>query len=165
MGQPLSKKRISGQGRRLGKHSRKGTFRSMTGACKMLRIGHRIWKKDGQKRHVFTLMFSHRKTTRTLRCAKNAYGFYDLGASPETKRKKIRQQLANVNSRAHIPPHNEFRRDPKSQSEQQRPQPHAAHLPSPLRLEAKVQTNASCHNWWSSFTSKWWHGCQDWDSS
>ena len=98
---------------------------------------------------------------------------------------QIRQQLANVktilnqsqkfvrrkvqpSSGENISAHIQSQRVPqrsKSQSQEPRPQPHDAHLLSPGKPGANVQTSETWHSWWSSSASNWWHGWQDWHSS
>ena len=68
----------------------------MTDSYKMVRIENCSWKKDGQKRHGFDLMFSHKKTTQTLRREKQAYGAKDSGTSPSTNPGEIGEHIANV---------------------------------------------------------------------
>ena len=58
--------------------------------------------------------------------------------------------------------HDALRSDQQSQSQEQRPQLHNAHLLSLRKPGAQVLTDESWHSWWSLSFSNWWHGRQDW---
>ena len=96
MDQALSRTRITGQRRPIGKPSRHCTDRYLTDSCKTIRIRHRSLKWNGQKVHASKRTLLRKNTTRTMLREKSADGVKDFVASPRTQLVNIRQQLANV---------------------------------------------------------------------
>ena len=99
MGQPLSRKRITGQGCRLGKPWRNCTLRSMTGFCKMQRYRSSHFEKGWTEETCIHIdVLAQEDHTYTATCEERI-SFNDLGASASTKLVKLRQDYKEAVSK------------------------------------------------------------------